>query len=326
MIYLDRAESMIVTSASLKTNRLYFPENLRLRGKKINKVWYYGDDTTTANQAYLVGRRFANVSQRLVNLENIASDYLVLVNGEYEIVSKAPLAQLYYMTKIGQPLTVDDVIDYSKCYIERDGAKTDGDFCFVFGIQNADINTNNALYRYENTEVIANIGDQLCKHTEHLWYDSRTINRRFNFEDSEKFRGRLLKQLLINYDANVSYTPLTSAVDLATDDETKLAFPGQFSCASMLTPLNRNLIPKELSQKGLITLTDINGDEIFYRIPVEMLDPNFTTQGPAFGFNGLRLNWKRCYIDDYSCYKMQGNVSNVSAYYFGVILSDEVKA
>ena len=44
MITLDRAESILLQSKSLTTNRLYFPENLRLRNKVISHVWLIAND------------------------------------------------------------------------------------------------------------------------------------------------------------------------------------------------------------------------------------------------------------------------------------------
>ena len=93
MIYIDRIESMIVESRNLGTTRLYFPENLRLRNETITCLWMIENDVV--DNATDTSKRYCARNDQnayyLMRNNQILSDYLVLVNGDNEIVSKMPI-------------------------------------------------------------------------------------------------------------------------------------------------------------------------------------------------------------------------------------------
>ena len=86
---------------------------------------------------------------------------------------------------------INDRVDFSKCYVESNGSKPDGDFCFVFGIQKKERSKSKSLNRFENTEIIF---DGCAQGASAVLTTSGNVGLRKNyFEDSEKFRGRLLR-------------------------------------------------------------------------------------------------------------------------------------
>jgi len=306
MIYIDRIESVIVRSKGLGTTRLYLPENLRLRNETISCIWMIENDVAS-NDSFL-SKRYDVYSSNgpvcLMRNNQILSDYLVIVNGDNEIVSKMPLLELIYKSKRGCPLVVNDKVDFSKCYVERNGDKPDGDYCFIFGMQKKERSRAKSLFRYENTEIVMTDAMYVTD-TPTLKVGDDLHQRRLYFEDSEKFRGRTLSELTIY--SNPSWSSIGA-------DTTPL-----------YTPSMREILIREIMEKTLVSLVDINGDEIVYRVPLEMFSPSYQTGGTAFKFNDLRIDWKRSYVEDYSCIAIGVTFGYIlMSYYFGVTLSDSV--
>lgn len=306
MIYIDRIESMMVESRSLGTTRLYFPENLRLRNEKITCLWMIENNNVGVNDHFQSKRYCSTGFGKYLMLNNqILSDYLVLVNGDNEIVSKMPLLELINKSTHGCPLMINDRVNFSKCYVERNGAKPDGDYCFVFGIQKKERSKMNLLNRFENTEIIMQDATSFSPDGTKAIIDN--VNggiRKLYFEDSEKFRGRYIRELTIY--SNPGWW---------TDD---------MSTTPQYTPTMRQILMREIMEKTLVSLVDINGDEIVYRVPLEMFSPKYQSNGVAFKFNDLRIDWKRSYIEDYSCISMKITFSyTLMAFYFGVTLSED---
>jgi CO dehydrogenase/acetyl-CoA synthase gamma subunit (corrinoid Fe-S protein) len=78
-------------------------------------------------------------------------------------------------------------------------------------------------------------------------------------------------------------------------------------------------------EKTLVSLVDINGDEVVYRVPLEMFSPKYQPNGVAFKFNDLRIDWKRSYVEDFSITYMGCTFNPIKmSFYFGVTLSDSV--
>jgi len=305
MIYIDRIESMIVESRSLGTTRLYFSENLRLRNEKITCLWMIENDVV--DNATDTSKRYCARNDQnayyLMRNNQILSDYLVLVNGDNEIVSKMPILEVIDKSKHGCPLMINDRVDFSKCYVERNGSKPDGDFCFVFGIQKKERSKSKSLNRFENTEIIF---DGCAQGVSAILTTSGNVGLRKNyFEDSEKFRGRLLRELTIY--SNPDY------VSFFTRD------------TPLYTPTMREVLIREIMEKTLVSLVDINGDEVVYRVPLEMFSPKYQPNGVAFKFNDLRIDWKRSYVEDFSITYMGCTFNPIKmSFYFGVTLSDSV--
>lgn len=368
MITLDRAESILLQSKSLTTNRLYFPENLRLRNKVISHIWLIANDwlsnlNSPVDEFYF--RRF-NFDQCLQQYSTLKNDYLVLMDGENEIVSKLPLSVLRDECKAGRPLIVNSVIDFSKSYIERDTVKTDGDYMFVFGIKNAAI-TKQKSYTTESTEVVYNV-DAVPSMSGVSCYAAYTRGhfRRTYFEDSEKFRSRCLRALNLqsfnhpiidlNYDktdtkydirrmyqylksessfltkknnsfAVIYSKPYETVIEANGTETQESSFPFNDFNIDYFSPNGRWITPDVVVNKSLVTLVDINNDEIFYQIPAEMFLPTFANNGTAFNFNDVRVNWKKSYIEDWSGITISdsANQSNLlRSFWFNCEISNKI--
>lgn len=191
---LNRAEGVFVHASDDRSTRVYFPENLHLRGLRINYLWLV--DSDDAPYFSPSGR---SVSHAVASASEF-NHYLVLVNDSNEIASRIPLAMLADMCKVGDPYFVNEKIDFSKSYIERVGEKTICDYCFVFGVVDNsqkfdyDKNTYEIRYLFENSEVKYNA------------QQAQSPIRRLYFEDSENFTNRLLNKLYI-YKGDGNTTP-----------------------------------------------------------------------------------------------------------------------
>lgn len=310
MVKINRAEGVYFKGDFSRKSRIFFPENLRLRNKTINYIYAFASPDTRGVEyssflRYESGRTpgsaWEEVPHTLTSIDSTEArgTYVCFVNSEDEVVKQIPLVELYYKTKSGIPFVLNEVIDYDKSYIENHGgAKLNLFFVFAqgTGCQEED------HVRYDHLEVLDTDPKRQALHD-----DPNTFSwsyggvNRLMFPDVECFRGKSLKALNIHCSK----------------------MQGDFDCVS--TPANRMVFTDYIVNRSLLTLTDNNGDEIIYNVPLCAFRPDFTTNGALFGFADLSINWKRCYIEDYSdklldLYKSK-TMSNISCFYFSVQLS-----
>lgn len=317
MIRIDKAESVIVRSADSRANRLYLPENLRLRGKNILCVWMIENPVKNRgciedkNSKWFEGAK----KYPLMDPESIQSEYLVLVKGDSEVASKIPLQNLIDRSKAGKPYIIDDSIDFSHSYIERWGEhKEDGEYCFVFGITDKARNKENGKkFHFEHVEVPFELGTPIDTERyvpQMLEYDAAIGVRKNNFPDTESFRGRLLREISL-------YCSQTGD-DFNPEKCKRWGYP--------LTPDGKWAADRYIVEKSMLTLVDTNGEEICYRIPIEMFMPTYSTEGVAFQFNDLSIDWRRSYVEDFSRlflqYKKDTILQSEASFYFGITFVD----
>lgn len=315
MVKINRAEGVYFKGDFSRKARIFFPENLRLRNKTINYIYAFAspeqletgnirkkaDSLRYENGIYTSALNYNEDDSVLTAIDSTAArgTYVCFVNSEDEVVKQIPLPELYRKTKCGIPFVLNEVIDYDKSYIENHGgAKLKLFFVFAqgTGCQEED------HVRYDHLEVLDTDPKRQCyPEWANYWEWSPIGVRRLMFPDVECFRGKSLKALNIHCSK----------------------MQGDFDCVS--TPANRMVFTDYIVNRSLLTLTDNNGDEIIYNVPLCAFRPDFTTNGALFGFADLSINWKRCYIEDYSdklldLYKSK-TMSNISCFYFSVQLS-----